>query len=90
MLIAMWALTRNLFPVAFEWARLGVFMLVAGGIAAAGELLLPTYGAAGFITRALVLAAIPLVLCAVRFFRPGELRAARDSAQTGPVAATCG
>ena len=36
-----------------------------------------TSGPAGFVTRALVLAAIPLVLYAARFFRPGELTAAR-------------
>ena len=73
MLVVMWALIRNLFPVAFEWGRLARFTLVAGGIAAAGELLLPTEGAAGFITRALALAAIGPVLWAARFFRPGEL-----------------
>ena len=47
MLVVMWALTRNLFPVAFEWGRLAAFVLVAGGIAAAGELLLPTDGVVG-------------------------------------------
>ena len=52
MLVVMWALTRNLFPVAFEWGRLARFTLVAGGIAAAGELLLPTDGVEGFLTRA--------------------------------------
>jgi hypothetical protein len=77
MLVVMWALIRNLFPVAFEWGRLARFTLVAGGIAVAGELLLPTSGAVGFITRALALAAIPPALYAVRFFRPGELLAAR-------------
>ena len=77
MLVVMWALIRNLFPVAFEWARLARFTLVAGGIAVAGELLLPTSGAVGFITRALALAAIPPALYAARFFRPGELLAAR-------------
>ena len=76
-LIVMWALTRNLFPVAFEWGRLATFTLIAGGIAAAGELLLPTAGAVGFITRALALAAIVPALLAARFFRPGELVAAR-------------
>ena len=83
MLVAMWALTRNLFPVAFEWGRLARFTLVAGGIAAAGELLLPTDGVDGFLTRAVALAAIPLALWAVRFFRPGELGAARAPVQTG-------
>lgn len=77
MLIVMWALTRNLFPVAFEWARLALVTVVAGGIAVAGELLLPTEGVTGFVTRALALAAIPPALYAARFFRPGELLAAR-------------
>src|SRR6478735_7398005 len=76
-LIVMWALTRNLFPVAFEWDRLLRFLIIAGGLAAAGELLLPTDGAVGFLSRALVFAALPLALVATRFFRPGELRAAR-------------
>jgi O-antigen/teichoic acid export membrane protein len=77
MLVVMWALIRNLFPVAFEWGRLASFTLVAGGIAAAGELLLPTAGATGFVTRVLVFAAIGPALWAARFFRPGELLAAR-------------
>ncbi len=77
MLVAMWGFTRNLFPVAFEWGRLARFTAVAGGIAAAGELLLPVDGVDGFLTRAAALAAIPLALWAVRFFRPGELGAAR-------------
>ena len=77
MLVAMWALTRNLFVVAFEWGRLSLFVTVVGGLTVAGELLLPTDGAAGFVARALLLAAMPLVLWATRFFRPGELAAAR-------------
>jgi O-antigen/teichoic acid export membrane protein len=77
MLVAMWVLIRKLFPVAFEWRRLALFVLVVGGLTAAGELLLPTDGVTGFVTRAAVLAALPLALVAVRFFRPGELRAAR-------------
>ena len=77
MLVVMWALTRNLFAVAFEWRRLSLFALVAGALTVAGELLLPTSGVAGFAARALVLAAIPVALWAARFFRPGELAAAR-------------
>jgi O-antigen/teichoic acid export membrane protein len=77
MLVVMYALIRNLFPVAFEWGRLAGFTLIAGGIATAGELLLPTDGAAGFVTRALALAAIAPALYVARFFRPGELLAAR-------------
>lgn len=76
-LIVMWLLTRNLFPVAFEWGRLALVVVVAGGIAIAGELLLPTDGADGFLTRLAALAAIAPALYAARFFRPGELLAAR-------------
>jgi O-antigen/teichoic acid export membrane protein len=77
MLVVMYALIRSLFPVAFEWARLASVTLIAGGIATAGELLLPTDGVVGFITRALALAAIVPALYFARFFRPGELLAAR-------------
>jgi O-antigen/teichoic acid export membrane protein len=77
MLVAMWALTRKLFPVAFEWGRLALFVVLVGGVTAAGELLLPTDGVVGFVSRAAVLAVLPLALVGARFFRPGELRAAR-------------
>ncbi|HEX6026185.1 MAG TPA: oligosaccharide flippase family protein [Solirubrobacter sp.] len=77
MLAVMWALTRSLFPVAFEWGRLTLFVGVTGTLTVAGELLLPTSGAVGFIARAAVFAAIPVALWAARFFRPGELAAAR-------------
>lgn len=77
MLAAMYALTRSLFPVAFEWGRLALVAAVAGGIAAAGELALPTAAAAGFAARTAALAAIPPALWAAGFFRAGELRAAR-------------
>ena len=77
MLVVMWLLTRNLFPVAFEWGRLALVTGIAGGIAVAGELLLPTEGVTGLITRAGALAAIPAALYLARFFRPGELLAAR-------------
>ena len=77
--------------VAFEWQRLATFVAIAGGLATAGELLLPTTGVTGFLTRAATLAAIPLALYAARFFRPGELRAARRLlARPAPGAAASG
>jgi O-antigen/teichoic acid export membrane protein len=73
-------LTRRLFTVPFERGRLALLVTVIGGIAAAGELLLPTSGAAGFAARLAALAAIPLVLLAAGFLRPEERRALRHLA----------
>ena len=75
MLVVLFGLTRDVFHVPFEWARIAGLTLVAGGIAIAGNLLLPTSGVAGFLTRVTVLAAIPLALVAARVVRPAELRA---------------
>jgi O-antigen/teichoic acid export membrane protein len=86
MLVVMWLLTRNLFHVPFEWIRLALVVAVAGGLSVAGELVLPDSGVAGFIERAVVLAAILPVLYATGFFHPGEVAAARRLI-TRPVAA---
>jgi len=83
MLSVMYALIRSLFHVPFEWGRLALVVVVAGGLATAGELLLPTAGAAGFVERALVLCAIPAVLWVAGFLRPGEREAVRRV--TAPV-----
>jgi peptidoglycan biosynthesis protein MviN/MurJ (putative lipid II flippase) len=77
MIAVMHLLTRRAFAAAFEWSRLVHLTVVLGGLAAVGDLLLPTHGAVGFITRAAVLAAMPLVLLATGFAHPQELRRAR-------------
>ena len=77
MIGAMHVLTRRAFAAAFEWRRLIQLVLVLGGMAAAGELLLPTRGIVGFITRAAVLAAMPAVLLATGFAHRQELDQAR-------------
>jgi O-antigen/teichoic acid export membrane protein len=65
-------LTRTLFVVPFEWGRLahatGVLVLAA----AVGELLLPVSGWSGLVTRLALAAAVPVVLFATGFLRPGE------------------
>jgi O-antigen/teichoic acid export membrane protein len=81
MLIAMHALTRRAFTVRFEWRRLFQLAAVMGAVAVAGDLLLPTHGAVGFITRAALFAAIPLVLWATGFAHPQELSQARNAIQ---------
>ena len=77
MVTAMYLFARRLFPVAFEWGRLAHLVLVIGGITVAGELLLPTAGAGGFLGRLVALVAIPAVLAATGFLRAGETRRLR-------------
>ena len=83
MLVVLHLLTRRLFAVPFEWARLAHATIVLAGITVAGELLLPTAGAGGFAARALVLAALPVVLVAMRFMRPAELAGLRSLRRRG-------
>ena len=77
MLTVMYLLTRNVFAVDFEWGRLTRLVLVMGGLTAAGDLVLPTHGAVGLLSRLAVFAAIPLVLFMTGFAHRAELRQAR-------------
>jgi O-antigen/teichoic acid export membrane protein len=73
MLTVMHLLTRGVFAVSFEWRRLGQLAVVIGGLATAGDLLLPTHGAVGCLTRALVCLLIPGALLGTGFAHPQEL-----------------
>jgi O-antigen/teichoic acid export membrane protein len=77
MLAVMWLLIRELFPVPFEWGRLAVLVGVLAVGCTAGELLLPTSGAAGLLSRAAVTVALVPALWACGFFHAAELAAAR-------------
>jgi hypothetical protein len=77
MLAVMHLLTRHAFAARFEWRRLAQLTLVMGGIAVAGDLLLPTHGAGGFLARVAAFLAIPLVLYLINFAHPEELAAVR-------------
>jgi O-antigen/teichoic acid export membrane protein len=72
MLTVMRLLTRRLFRVDFEWRRIALLALVLGGLSGAGELLLPTSGAAGFLSRGVLALLLPLVLGLTGFYRPEE------------------
>ncbi len=72
MLAVMHLLVRRAFPVSFEWRRLGQLVVVFGGLAVAGDLLLPTSGAGGFLERALVVVLMPLVLWITGFLHRAE------------------
>jgi O-antigen/teichoic acid export membrane protein len=78
MLAVMHLLTRRAFSVQFEWLRLAQLAVVVGGMAAAGDLLLPTSGAIGFVSRAAVFGAIGPALLATGFAHAAELRQARE------------
>jgi O-antigen/teichoic acid export membrane protein len=72
MVAALYALTRGIFPVPFQWDRLVHLVVVMGGIAVAGELLAPKSGAAGFLIRAAAFFAIVPALALTGFFRADE------------------
>ena len=77
MLVTLRLLTRRLFAVPFEGRRIGLAVGVLTGVSVLGALLLPEQGLAGFVLRALALAAIPALLLVLRFPLPAELAAAR-------------
>ena len=77
MLTVMHLLTRRAFAVAFEWRRLAHLVVIMGGVAIAGDLLLPTHGVVGFVTRLAALAAVPLLLAATGFMHAQERRELR-------------
>jgi O-antigen/teichoic acid export membrane protein len=80
MLTVMHLLTRRAFAVAFEWVRLGKLVTVMAAVAAAGDALLPTHGALGFLSRAAAFLAIPPALYLIGFVHPRELAGLRELA----------
>ncbi len=77
MLVVMYLLTRSAFRVDFEWRRLAQLTAVFGVLAVGGELLLPTHGILGLVSRAAVFAVMPLVLMATGFAHRQELSGLR-------------
>jgi hypothetical protein len=77
MLTVMHLLTRRLFEVGFQWRRLAILAAILSGVAASGELLLPTSGFGGLALRALWLLLIPALLLLTRFFGADERAQAR-------------
>src|SRR5688500_6867777 len=73
-LALMYGFTQRLFPVPYEWRRLGLVVGVAAALVAAGEVLLPTQGAGGLLSRTALWLSYPAALWAARFLSPEERR----------------
>ena len=74
-LVLMYAFTQRLFPIRWEWRRLALVVGVATAFVGAGELLLPTAGALGLLSRAALWLAYPLFLWVVGLPTAAERRA---------------
>jgi O-antigen/teichoic acid export membrane protein len=97
-LALMYAFTQRLFPVPYEWGRLVRVVLVAVVVVVPGELLLPSGGAIGLVSRAALWLVFPLALWASGFLsaeerrslatlgRPRELAARLRAAASRPAA----
>src|SRR4051812_44385593 len=55
----MYGFTQRLFPVPYEWGRLGRILVLSAALVAGGELLLPTEGALGLLARVVLWLAFP-------------------------------
>jgi O-antigen/teichoic acid export membrane protein len=73
----MYVVTRRVFPLRLEWARLARIVGIAAGLFALGEVLLPTSGLGGFLSRAAVAAAYLPLLHLSGFFGEREREALR-------------
>ena len=65
-------LTRSLFAVPFEWARLVHVTLVLAAAAVVGEVVLPDHGWGGLLARVGLLVVVPFVLVGTGFLRTNE------------------
>jgi O-antigen/teichoic acid export membrane protein len=61
-IVLIYGVSRRIFPIPWQWGRLAVVVGAGIVLVAAGDLLLPTEGAAGFVSRLAVFALYPVVL----------------------------
>jgi O-antigen/teichoic acid export membrane protein len=79
MLTVMHLLVRRAFEAAFEWSRLLHLLVVIGGFTVVGELLLPTDGFVGLVSRAAVVVAIAPALWGTGFLHRAEIQQGVDA-----------
>ena len=68
----MYAFTQRLFPVPYQWGRLGRVLFVSAALVGFGELLLPTDGFVGLAARVVFWLGYPAVLLLSGFFTTEE------------------
>ncbi len=61
-IVLIYGVSRRIFPIPWQWGRLAVVVGAGVVLVAAGDLLLPTDGAVGFLSRLAVLALYPVIL----------------------------
>ncbi len=79
MLVVLFLLTRKVFAVPFEWAKLVPLVAVVALFSVAGDTLLPSEGPAAFVGRTFVLLAMAPALVALRVVTVGELKVLRET-----------
>jgi O-antigen/teichoic acid export membrane protein len=83
----MYLFTQRLFRVPYEWRRLALILLSAAAIVGGGEVLLPTSGAIGLLSRGVLWLVYPLVLFALGFLHPEERLGLGDLLRPSAIAA---
>ena len=73
----MYLVTRRVFPLGLEWGRIARIVGFAAALFAAAELLLPTSGAVGFLSRAALVPVYWALLHLTGFFHDAELEQLR-------------
>ncbi len=86
-LVLIQRLTQRLFPVPYEWRRLALLVGVTTAVIAGGELLLPTHGAIGLISRTILWLALPAILLVLGFLTREERRGIRSMLNPAAVRA---
>ncbi len=86
-LALMYAFTQRLFPVPYEWRRLALVLLSAAAVVAAGELLLPTSGAIGLLSRGVLWLAYPAILFLFGFLHDEERSGLAELMRPSAIAA---
>lgn len=81
----MYAFTQKLFPIPWQWGRLVVIVGAGAVLIAGGELLLPTDGALGLLSRAALVALYPVLLWYGGAIEPAERDALRAALASGDL-----